>query len=257
MYLSTIPALGFNFADASVELIRDYVMELAKSPYSYVVTPNVDFVVRANEDVEARRLYDGAALHICDSRILQFTLRPLGYDLTCLPGSDLVRQLLEDGALKAKFLIIGPTEEHLSVLRQRYPGRDLEVIPTPRAFGTGDAAWQQCLRSTAAAEWDILLICLGSPKQEAFASQLQSLRSAPGVALCVGASVDFLTGFQKRAPEWMQRHALEWLHRLATNPRRLFRRYFLDNPKVFLIIAQEILKARLPGSTAKRATKIL
>ena len=83
------------------------------------------------------------------------------------------------------------------------------------------------------ADYDLLLICLGFPKQEYMANGLILAEKAQGLGLCVGASIDFLTGRQKRAPVWMQRMHLEWLHRLSTQPRRLGRRYLVDGPRIF------------------------
>ena len=72
-------------------------------------------------------------------------------------------------------------------------------------------------------------IGLGSPKQDRVAGRLCELGAAP-VLLCVGAAFDFVSGEKRRAPQWMQRAGLEWLHRLLSEPRRLWRRYLLGNP---------------------------
>ncbi|MDP1777099.1 MAG: WecB/TagA/CpsF family glycosyltransferase, partial [Brevundimonas sp.] len=71
------------------------------------------------------------------------------------------------------------------------------------------------------------------PKQELFAHALRAAGRKTGVALCVGASVDFLTGRQKRAPRIFQQLSLEWLHRLLSQPRRMFRRYVIEGPAIF------------------------
>lgn len=239
------PSLGFRFLDGEEEELLARVIAMAHQPYAYVITPNVDFVVRAYEDAVARSLYDGAAVQICDSRVLQLALMPLGLRLSCLPGSDMVQILLNKADAKTRFLVVGPTEERMDALRRRYPQRLFTLVNTPRAFSRGDADWQRCLFDAANSKWDIALLCLGSPKQEAFAADLAALRSAPGVALCVGASIDFLTGVQVRAPRWMQRIALEWLFRLASNPRRLWQRYLVANPRFFGIIFKELLRQRL------------
>ena len=236
--------LGFRFCNGSIASILARIVTMAKTPYAYVVTPNVDFVVRAQRDAAARDLYDRAAVQICDSRVLRLAMVPLGLKLSCLPGSDMVRLLLDQAPADLRFLVVGPTEERMGQLRALYPQRQLALLPTPQTFSRGDGEWHACLAAAGQADWDIALICLGSPKQEAFAADLAAVRAAPGVALCVGASIDFLTGAQARAPLWMQRLALEWLFRLASNPRRLWRRYLIDNPKFFAIVAREYVRHR-------------
>jgi exopolysaccharide biosynthesis WecB/TagA/CpsF family protein len=83
--------------------------------------------------------------------------------------------------------------------------------------------------------WDILLLCVGCPAQELIARLIAQLGRPTGIALCVGASIDFLTGRQTRAPRWLQKLSLEWAYRLALEPRRLWRRYLVDSPKILRI----------------------
>ncbi len=83
----------------------------------------------------------------------------------------------------------------------------------------------------SARRWDIALLCLGCPAQEMIAHKLAELGCQSGIALCVGASIDFLTGARSRAPRWLQRLSLEWAYRLAQEPSRLWRRYLVESPK--------------------------
>jgi N-acetylglucosaminyldiphosphoundecaprenol N-acetyl-beta-D-mannosaminyltransferase len=82
------------------------------------------------------------------------------------------------------------------------------------------------------ADWDVLLTCVSFPKQERFAHALRAAGRPCGVALCVGASIDFLTGRQHRAPKVFQQLSLEWLHRLLSQPKRMFRRYVIEGPAI-------------------------
>ncbi len=90
-------------------------------------------------------------------------------------------------------------------------------------------------------QWDIALLCVGCPAQEQIARQLAELGCKSGIALCVGASIDFLTGARARAPLWLQRLSLEWAYRLVREPRRLWRRYLVELPKILRILLQERL----------------
>ena len=78
-----------------------------------------------------------------------------------------------------------------------------------------------------------VFICVGSPQQELVAKAALERDDCVGLGLCVGASLDFLTGRVKRAPKWMQSARLEWLHRLGSEPGRLWKRYLIEGPKVF------------------------
>jgi N-acetylglucosaminyldiphosphoundecaprenol N-acetyl-beta-D-mannosaminyltransferase len=82
------------------------------------------------------------------------------------------------------------------------------------------------------------------PQQEILANHIANHPSARGVGLCVGASIDFLTGKQRRAPVWVQKAGFEWLHRLLSDPRRLARRYLIECPRIFYLIC---LKWRRSG----------
>ncbi len=80
-----------------------------------------------------------------------------------------------------------------------------------------------------------MLLCVGCPAQELIAQELAALGCKSGIALCVGASIDFLTGKSVRAPRWLQKMGLEWAYRLAREPLRLWRRYIIESPKIFRI----------------------
>jgi exopolysaccharide biosynthesis WecB/TagA/CpsF family protein len=249
MKIRTIPLLGFSFVDEEPDRIFEVVKKSAHSSYKTVITPNVDFVVRLNEQAHLRHVYQDADIQICDSKVLGLMLRMLGHRVICLPGANLTARLLDESDRDLRIALVGPSCKQLRMLRERYPQQIIHRIDAPARFEPGDAHWEECLQVAAAADWNVLLICLGSPKQEHFAAQLRSLRHREGVALCVGASIDFLTGVQARAPDWMQRIALEWLFRLITNPQRMFWRYMIDNPKIFAIVFQE---ARLRYQSQRR-----
>jgi exopolysaccharide biosynthesis WecB/TagA/CpsF family protein len=89
-------------------------------------------------------------------------------------------------------------------------------------------------------------LAVGSPQQEMLAALLRQRGIARGLALCIGASLNFLTGRERRAPLWMQRLSLEWLYRLARDPRRLWVRYLVRGPRIFghLRQAQVVLRPR-------------
>lgn len=237
--------LGFRFAQGNHQSLTRRIETLSEQPYGFVITPNVDFVTRAEHDPSVKAVYNQAIMQICDSRVLAKLARMTGVALDVYPGSDLVADLLANNT-KHSIGIIGPSREDWQALVARFPKARTTFIPSPTSMAVGSDAWSACLQEAAHTDWDILLVCFGSPKQERFADALTAVRQRPGVALCVGASIDFLTGRQLRAPLWMQKSGVEWLHRLLSNPARLWRRYLIDCPKIFRLVLRE--KARRGAS---------
>ncbi len=149
-------------------------------------------------------------------------------------GSDLVPTLFqaagERGPLKVFLLGAGPgvAERAAQNILARWP--QVEVVGTycpPLGFEKDSLENDRILAQIAAARPDVLVVGLGAPKQELWVHAHRQRIQAP-IALCAGASIDFLAGEKRRAPVWMRRAGLEWLHRLASEPRRLFRRYARD-----------------------------
>lgn len=239
--------MDVDFSVASRGDWRDWILAHDRTrPFAYIVTPNVDHVVRLSREAELGPLYDGAAARICDSRVLSKLARTRGHALKVYPGSDIVHDLLEDPRARGcRIGICGPSRADFATLQARYPDHDLAWIDAP-FMKVGDANWQRVLGDIEAAQADLLLLCISFPKQEFMAHALKERGTAVGMGLCVGASLDFLTGQQRRAPKLVQRLSLEWLHRLLGDPRRLWRRYLVDGPKIFgLYLRREVFG---PGS---------
>jgi N-acetylglucosaminyldiphosphoundecaprenol N-acetyl-beta-D-mannosaminyltransferase len=103
-------------------------------------------------------------------------------------------------------------------------------------LGPGPAD-EALLARIAEARPNLILVALGAPKQELWIAARRA-RLAPAVSLGVGAALDFAAGAVRRAPGWMQRAGLEWLYRLAQEPRRLARRYLRDDPKFLAVLVR-------------------
>lgn len=209
----------------------------------YVVTPNVDHAVMFQQHAGLRGAYADASLVLADGFPVLMAARLLRRPIPeRVPGSDLVPALLETAALE--FLLAGEEAKPLRVfllgagpgvadraagaIHHRYPG--VNVVGTfspPLGFENDDRTNQEILDGIAAAKPDLLIVGLGAPKQELWVHRHRDQIAAP-VALCVGATIDFLAGEKPRAPVWMRRAGLEWLHRLLSEPRRLAKRYLRD-----------------------------
>jgi N-acetylglucosaminyldiphosphoundecaprenol N-acetyl-beta-D-mannosaminyltransferase len=209
------------------------------APFAYVVTPNVDHVLRLADSRggELRQIYEGAWLSTCDSRVLRGLARRRGLRLGLAPGSDIVAALFERVIEPATpVTMIGGSEEVAAALRARLGLTRLAHHNPPMGFIHDPAAIRQCEDFVAAHPARFVLLCLGAPQQEMLAARIRASGRASGIGLCVGAAVEFVTGAKTRAPVWMQRMNLEWLHRLLSEPRRLWRRYLVEAPRIFLIL---------------------
>ena len=239
--------LGAQFSIANLEQTLGLVLSSCDGPYGYVVTPNAQHIVSLNENREALGpIFREAWLTVCDSQILRTLAALDGISLPLVTGSDLAAALLanQNGDApsfgRKRMLVVGPDEAAEQLLRTRYPRLNIEVMPAPAGLALHADLRLQVARACVERQWDILLLCLGHPTQELIASQIGKLGRKSGVALCVGAAIDFLIGRQVRAPRWMQKIGLEWAYRLGREPGRLWRRYLIQCPKVIGIF----LKAR-------------
>lgn len=228
--------LEFDAIDAAEASRR--VSELSRSNgFAFVVTPNVDHIVqlRKASDQVLAEVYRGATLSLCDSRILASLAALSGVELPVVPGSDLTRDLLTNALPDCSIAVVGGDpilHESLEALYTRFswsfhiPPMGVRRNPDAR---DAIAAFVETLRS------DMILFAIGAPQSEMICFEIATRGRARGVALCIGASLEFLTGAKKRAPLWMQRARLEWLFRLSSEPRRLWRRYLVDGPRIFAI----------------------
>lgn len=222
--------------------MSDFLGNAAKfgsATYGYVVTPNVDHLIRYFDDARFRTLYSGASFVLLDSQFLaRMLILRRGLKLSVCAGSDIVAELFVHVIAPAdKVVLIGASAEQAEKLSARFALQNLHHKCPPMGFISNPALVEECLQFIEeASPFRFCLLAVGSPQQEELAYQLALRGRARGLALCVGASVDFLTGVQRRAPKWMRKVALEWLYRLGRNPGRLANRYLVRGPRIFFIL---------------------
>jgi N-acetylglucosaminyldiphosphoundecaprenol N-acetyl-beta-D-mannosaminyltransferase len=201
----------------------------------FVVTPNVDHAVVLQTNERLRRVYDDAHLVLADGIPLVLASKLLRTPLPeRVAGSELVPSLFaaiaHDRRLRCFLLGAAPgvADRAAQVIHARWPG--IHVVGTyspPLGFERDPEEEKKILDLVAAAEPELLVIGLGAPKQELWVHRhFQALPCK--VALCVGATIDFIAGEKRQAPVWMRRSGLEWLHRMISEPRRLAGRYAKD-----------------------------
>jgi N-acetylglucosaminyldiphosphoundecaprenol N-acetyl-beta-D-mannosaminyltransferase len=208
-----------------------------------IFTPNVDHVVKAETDVEFRLAYSRASLSLADGMPILWASRLLGAPLPeKVSGSDLVLPLAELAAERRwRVYLIGGgpgVAAEAGVKLARELGVDVVGTDSPivRQDGSTEQA-DEVLERVRATKPHLVLVAFGAPKQELWVDRFGD-RITPAVAMGVGASLDFMVGRTRRAPAWMSRAGLEWLFRLAQEPRRMWRRYLIDDPRFIAIVAR-------------------
>jgi exopolysaccharide biosynthesis WecB/TagA/CpsF family protein len=241
--------------DGFVRLAGDFGTER----YGYVVTPNVDHLIRFHEDGAFRALYAEASYVLLDSRFLLYLfMLTQNMRLPVCTGSDLTARLFgQIVAPSDRVIMIGGDSRQANTLANRYALKDLRHFNPPMGFIRDPAAVEACLRFVESnSPFRFCVLAVGAPQQEILAQQLKARGTARGLALCVGASINFLTGVERRAPRWMQGIGAEWLFRLVRNPRRLAKRYLVRGPRVFKLLWRTdiVLRPQLKVNTISTAT---
>jgi N-acetylglucosaminyldiphosphoundecaprenol N-acetyl-beta-D-mannosaminyltransferase len=236
--LGNVPLSRVGMAEA-IELVAAW---RDQAPFRLVVTPNVDHVVKLQHDPALREAYEGASLSLADGAPILWAARWLGLgQVEKVSGSDLVPALCRRGAREGwrVFCVGGRSPEALratlDAIVARYPGLILGGHCPPLGFERDAGENERLLAAIGAFGPGLLFMACGSPKSEAWMHRHRD-RLGCGVGISIGAALDFLAGNARRAPRWMRRVGLEWLWRLAREPRRLARRYLWDDPRFFPLV---------------------
>jgi N-acetylglucosaminyldiphosphoundecaprenol N-acetyl-beta-D-mannosaminyltransferase len=234
-------------------LLDHLFSELSAGRGGWLVTANLDFLRRYSKDPEIRQLYGSADLTVADGMPLVWASGLLGDPLPGrVAGSALIYRFAERAAREGRSMYLlggdaGAGEAAARVLCGRAPGLQIVGHSAPRYSSVPTRAeLDSTLADLRRAKPDLLLVGLGSPKQERL---IQALRpNFPGVWMVgVGISFSFVAGRVARAPAWMRKSGLEWVHRLAQEPRRLARRYLIDDLPFAAELFARVLWTRTRG----------
>ena len=229
-----IDAIGMEEA---VGRLREWIADRS-TQCRYVVTPNVDHAVLLQEHSGLRRSYRDANLILADGHPIVWASRLLRKPLPeRVPGSELVPSLFEacnadPGGTRLRVFLLGAAPgvaaRAAARMRRQWPNvQTVGVYSPPPGFENDVEESNYILGRIALSRPDVLIVGLGAPKQEVWVHQHRHQIRAKA-ALCVGATIDFLAGEKRRAPKWMQRTGIEWLHRMCSEPQRLVKRYAKD-----------------------------
>ncbi|MGE8104775.1 WecB/TagA/CpsF family glycosyltransferase [Allorhizobium sp. NPDC080224] len=237
------------------EVVDCIEAERRSGQFRYVVTPNVDHVVRMRGNLRLKEIYKASWLSLCDSKPIYWVARLLGIRMTLVTGSDLTSHLFHERIRPHdKVVLIAPYAEVGSRMAERFPEIDFRCHVPPQGLISKPEAMEACVRFVTESETDFVFIAVGSPQSELLAHEISKSKQASGICICCGASLEFITDLQTRAPALMQRLGLEWLYRLLSDPKRLWRRYVYSVPPLAWLCLKEIMKRS--GVIASKTTPL-
>lgn len=246
-----VSLFGIRVHDLSLDEAVDLLIALARDnqPH-YVVTPNAHHIVQIRRDAHLRQIYNNADVVLADGMSIVWASRLLRAPLRArVAGSDLFPRLCGAAAehgCKVFLLGGGPGVANTVAERlcQLYPQlKVVGVYSPPYGFESDPQENERIVRMIRESQPDILFVALGFPKQELWISRYARECGVP-LSIGVGAAFDFIAGIRRRAPLWMQRAGLEWLHRLLQEPHRLWHRYLVLGPQFVCLTLAELMRTR-------------
>jgi N-acetylglucosaminyldiphosphoundecaprenol N-acetyl-beta-D-mannosaminyltransferase len=220
---------------------------VAREP-NYVCVCTVHGVMDCRRSEELRRIFNGAGMVTPDGMPLVWLGRTEHSHVSRVYGPDLMLAELARSASTGQRHFLygggpGMSMRLAGTLRERYPGAHVVGTLEPPYAPIEELCTPEAAALINEAGADVVWVGVGSPKQELWMARMRPLLEA-SVLIGVGAAFDFHSGTVRQAPPWMQRRGLEWLFRLMSDPRRLWRRYLIDNPWFLWAIALQRLDIR-------------
>lgn len=216
---------------------------------AYICVSNVHMCIEAYRSPEFQNVVNQADFVIPDGKPLALAQRMLGHGhAQQVRGQDIMDAICQSsGSKKINIGFYGGSSIELlhqvkSKLRERYPDINISYSYSPPFRPLTEEENNKVINDINIAKVDILFVGIGCPKQERWMAEHKS--SLHCVMLGVGAAYDFIAGSKRHAPRWIQNIGLEWLFRLCSEPRRLWRRYLSTNPSFLWLFGKQLLRAR-------------
>jgi N-acetylglucosaminyldiphosphoundecaprenol N-acetyl-beta-D-mannosaminyltransferase len=251
-----VDILGCPFDAISFAETEDAIRGAVRDGSRLQVVPgNVDFVMKARRDPAFAADLARADLVVADGVPIVWAASLLGHPVRGrVSGTELVWSCAEIARDTGRGLALvggrpGVAERAAAAMSLRCPGAPLHPIPTPMTLDV--VANAELVTRVRAVRASIVLVALGAPRQERWVqAHLTACGAAVGVG--IGSAFDIISGDQPRAPHWMQGHGLEWLYRMILEPRRLGRRYLIEDSPFLLHLAITLIRQgrRHPGHSA-------
>jgi N-acetylglucosaminyldiphosphoundecaprenol N-acetyl-beta-D-mannosaminyltransferase len=248
---ATADVLGVPLALTDYDGTLEWIDAAVESRHrGYVCVAATHTVMAAQEDAALREAVRAADFTVPDGQPLVWALNLLGHRMADrVYGPDLMDRACARAALTGqRFYLYGGRDQGAlaqlgRVLRQRHPGLQIVGGHVPPFRELTDAEEEAIAADIGRSGADVVWVGIGVPKQEKWMARMRHRLNAP-VLVGVGAAFDFHAGLIRQAPAWMQRLGLEWLFRLACEPRRLWRRYLRYNPRFVVGFARQYLRER-------------
>ncbi len=244
--------LGVHLTATRLERAVDRVIEFARDAGGrrYVCVFAVDSVLKCHDDPRLTEIANGSAMTLCDGMPLVFVGRRFAKaDMSRCYGPDVMLGVSDRGRAAGlrHFYYGGSDEKTVALLRknleEKFPGLSVvgHYVPPFRPLTEEEKA--DVVKRIDESGADVVWIGIGTPKQDFWAEEMRPLLKAP-VLVAVGAAFNFHAGTVSQAPLWMRRSGLEWFFRLCAEPRRLWRRYVLGNPRFVFLVLKQLLTGR-------------
>ncbi|WP_255989301.1 WecB/TagA/CpsF family glycosyltransferase [Chitinolyticbacter albus] len=246
-----LTVLGCEVDNLSMAETLDRIGELIASglPNQHVVI-NADKVVKAHADPELKQIINNCALINADGMPVVWASKLLGTPLKeRVAGVDLFENLMRASAERGwRVYFLGAKEDVVKGVVDKFT----TAYPALQVAGYRNGYWkadeeQGVVDAITASKTDLLFVAISSPKKEQFLGRYQVQMKVP-FAMGVGGTFDVMVGKTTRAPVWMQKTGFEWFYRFLQEPRRMFRRYFVEDMYFFVLLARAML-ARFTGKT--------
>lgn len=214
---------------------------IASKKIGHVITPNVDQIIRIERNEKFRRICNNAELLLTDGRpllwIAKWYHRPIKEQIC---GSDLVPELCGLAAKRGYSVFFlgaapGVAAKAAAILKERYQGLDVAgVYSPPFGFEKNIEELEKINKMLKDSHADMLFVGMGVPKQDIFIYENMHKYEIP-MSFSIGATIDFIAGVQKRCPKWMTLAGVEWFHRMMSDPKRMVKRYLVDDMQIFIL----------------------
>lgn len=228
--------------------MADFLEKLAQTG-GVVFTPNVDHLVNLQKDQSFFEAYKNSDYRVCDSQILLFASKLLGQPIKeKISGSDLFPAFYNyhKNDESVKIFLLGAAEGVAEIAKQNINnkvGREIVVATysPPFGFEKNEVECQKIIDLINNSKATVLAIGVGAPKQEKWIIKYKNCLKNVKIFLAIGATIDFEAGHKKRSPKWMSEIGIEWLHRLLSEPQRLWKRYLVNSLPFWWLILQQKL----------------
>lgn len=239
---------NIDFLNIKIQVItqQELLRNLKKGA---LITPNVDHLVKLQKDEDFYKVYQQAEWVVCDSKILYLMSKLLKEPLPeAIPGSSFFTAyyMYHKDDPNCKIFLLGAAEGIAEKARQNINKKvEREIVVGAHSpsygFEKNEKECEELVRIVNESGANVLLVGVGAPKQEKWIMKYRDRMPNVDVFMALGATIDFEAGTLKRAPEIWQKCGMEWLYRALKEPKRLFKRYFVDDMQFFYYFGKQLL----------------